>query len=257
MKLKDKVVFITDGTNIFGRTIIGRFKEEGALVAANIFPAHQSGKIPQDQRILSEDKDTGAVFYTCANPESKIEIDSAVKAVWDKFGRIDILIHNNNEINTAGIEDCSDTVFKKELNINVKSAFLYTKALETPRIKAGKGNMVFLSSIHSEKPFGSFTYSLAKGALNMLVRELALEVGPYGIRVNVVSLGPIEGDADNFYSELSPLYEYPAERTVCRKLGTVQDAVEAVLFFADDRCAYANGSELRVDGGFLLTYFSY
>jgi NAD(P)-dependent dehydrogenase (short-subunit alcohol dehydrogenase family) len=259
MKLREKVVLVTDGGNVSGQAIRKYFRQEGALLALNICPNGHSYPDSRDfsRTLCNNENRTDNIFYTHADPRSRMEIENAVNAVLGKFGHIDVLIHNNNEVNAADIEDCSDEIFEREMNINAKSAFLYAKALEDPMKKAGKGNMVFISSIHDEKPFGSFTYSLAKGALKMLVKELALELGPHGVRANIIELGPVEGDTNNFYSDLSPLYEHPAERTVYNKFCSLSDVAGATLFFAGDDCTYINGSELRVDGGFLLTYFFY
>jgi NAD(P)-dependent dehydrogenase (short-subunit alcohol dehydrogenase family) len=117
------------------------------------------------------------------------------------------------------------------------------------------GTFVFLSSIHDEKPFGaSFAYSMAKGCLKNLAREMVLDMGDLNIRTNVVTMGPIEDGWKPFYSDLSPLYEHTKERVRGPRLGNIDDIAEAVLYFAGDDSAFANGSELRLDGGFLLTY---
>ena len=123
--------------------------------------------------------------------------------------------------------------------------------------KAGKGCFVFISSIHDEKPNGAaFAYSLAKGAVKMLVKEMVLDLGPYNVRTNIVSLGPMEEDDKYFYSDLSPLYEHTKEKIVNGKFLVPEEAANAALFFASDDCPSANGSELVLDGGFLLTYIT-
>jgi NAD(P)-dependent dehydrogenase (short-subunit alcohol dehydrogenase family) len=115
---------------------------------------------------------------------------------------------------------------------------------------------VFISSIHDEKPTGAaFTYSIAKGALKMLVKEMVLDLGPHNVRANIVNMGPMEGHDKLFYSDLSPLYEHTKERIVNARYCTFEDVANAALFFAADGCPSANGSELKLDGGFLLTYY--
>ena len=228
MKLKDKVVLITDGASALGQAIAERFKTEGAILVMNV-----------------------------CSPVSKKEVDAAVASVLKKYGRIDVLIHNNNEVIRANLEDCSDEVFDQALGINVKSAFLFAQAAGAFMKQAGKGNFVFISSIHDEKPNGAaFTYSIAKGALKMLVKEMVLDLGPFNVRANIVNMGPMEGHDKLFYSDLSPLYEHTRERTVNARYCTLEDVANAALFFAADDCASANGSELKLDGGFLLTYYA-
>jgi glucose 1-dehydrogenase len=228
LKLKDKVVLITDGASASGLAIAERFKTEGAILAMNERP-----------------------------PVSKKEVDAAVASVLEKHGRIDVVIHNNNEVIRANLEDCSDEVFDQSLGINVKSAFLFAQAAGVCMKQAGKGNFVFISSIHDEKPNGAaFAYSIAKGALKMLVKEMVLDLGRCNVRANIVNMGPMEGHDKLFYSDLSPLYEHTKERIVNARCCTLEDVANAALFFAADDCPSANGSELKLDGGFLLTYYA-
>jgi NAD(P)-dependent dehydrogenase (short-subunit alcohol dehydrogenase family) len=243
MKLNDKVVLITDGTSS-GMDIAAHLKSEGALVIPNIYP---DGKNP------------GICEYellTHANPASKTEITGAVQSVLDKYGRIDVVVYNNNEVVRAGLEECTDDIYDRVMDINIKSAFLYVQAAGAAMKQAKKGNFVFVSSIHDEKPTGStFAYSIAKGALKMLAKEMVLDMGPYNIRTNIINAGPVRGDENIFYSDLSPLYEHTEERIVNHRFCTSDDIANAVLFFAADECESANGSELCLDGGFLLTYY--
>lgn len=242
MKLKDKVAFITDGASQAGKAIAARFAEEGAHVAANVFPA---GLTPPAQ----------AELLTHADPLSGAAIDRAVQTVLKTYGRIDSLIFTNNEIIPATLEDCDDETFDRVMGVNVKSAYLYVISAGPSMKERKSGNFVFLSSIHAEKPFGaSFVYSLAKGCLKNLAREMVLDMGKLNIRTNVVEMGPLEGEWENFYSDLSPLYEHAGERINGQRMGNSNDIAEAVLYFAGDDSGFANGSELRLDGGFLLTY---
>jgi len=225
LKLKDKVVLITDGASASGLAITERFKTEGAILAN-------------------------------ANAVSKKEVDAAVASVLEMYGRIDVVVHNNNEVIRANLEDCDDETYDRALQVNVKSAFLFAQAAGLPMKQAGKGNFVFISSIHDEKPSGAaFAYSIAKGALKMLVKEMVLDMGPYNVRANIINMGPMEGHDKLFYSDLSPLYENAKERIPNARYSTLEDLANAALFFAADDCPSANGSELKLDGGFLLSYY--
>jgi NAD(P)-dependent dehydrogenase (short-subunit alcohol dehydrogenase family) len=242
MKLKDKVALITDGASPAGQGIAARFAEEGARVALNVFPA----SLPPPSQ---------AELITHADPVSKAAIDQAVQEVLARYGRIDTLVFNNNEIIPATVEDCDDATFDRIMAVNVKSAYLYVTAAGRSMKERKSGTFVFVSSIHDEKPFGGcFAYSMAKGCLKNLAREIVLDMGDLNIRTNVITMGPVEGEWESFYSDLSPLYEHTKERIRGPRLGTVKDIAEAALYFAGDDSGFANGSELRLDGGFLLTY---
>jgi NAD(P)-dependent dehydrogenase (short-subunit alcohol dehydrogenase family) len=83
---------------------------------------------------------------------------------------------------------------------------------------------------------------------------MVLDMGKFNVRTNVIEMGPMEDSWEAFYSDLSPLYEHTKERVNGPRMGNVRDIAEAVLYFAGDDSGFANGSELRLDGGFLLTY---
>jgi NAD(P)-dependent dehydrogenase (short-subunit alcohol dehydrogenase family) len=249
MKLKGRVAFITDGASPAGRGIAARLAEEGALVAANLFPAVFPA-VPTDQESPPQ-----VGLLTHADPCSKAAVDGAVAAVLEKYGRIDVLVFNNNEVIPAALESCDDETFDRIMAVNIKSAYLYAAAAGVSMKERRSGNFVFVSSIHGEKPCGAcFAYSMAKGCLKNLAREMALEMGKCNIRTNVIEMGPMEGAWEQFYSEVSPLYEHAGERINGPRMGTIRDIAEAVLYFASDDSGFANGSELRLDGGFLLTY---
>jgi NAD(P)-dependent dehydrogenase (short-subunit alcohol dehydrogenase family) len=242
MKLKEKVALVTDGTSRIGAAIAARLAGEGAHVVVNLFPVN--GGMPST-----------AEFVTHADPVSKVQIDAAMQEILEKYGRIDIVVFNNNEVIPANLEDCDDETYDRIMDVNVKSAYLYVIAAGTSMKKAKSGKFIFVSSIHDEKPFGgSFAYSVAKGCLKNLAREMVLDMGDFNIQTNIIEPGPVEGGTDLFYSDLSPLYEHPLARVRGKRLGTFGDITEAVLYFARDDSGFANGAELRLDGGFLLTY---
>ena len=244
MKLKDKVVLITDGGSATGLAIAERFKSEGAILALNLYPSGSRLKL----------EDLGIVCH--ANPVSKMEVDAAVASVLEKYGRIDVVIHNNNDVRLSSLEDCDDEVYDEALDINFKSAFLFVQAAGASMKEAKKGTFVFISSIHDEKPSGAaFAYSIAKGALKMLAKEMVLDLGLCNVRTNIVNIGPMEGHEKLFYSDLSPLYEHTRERTANKEYVALEDVANAALFFAGDDCPSANGSELSLDRGFLLSYY--
>ena len=256
MKLKEKVVLITDGLSAAGVAIAERFKAEGAILALNVYRSDNKGFDTPHPVNLAETKGEPDML-TFANPVSKKEVDDAVSSVLARYGRIDVVIHNNNEVVKANLEDCDDETYDRALDINAKSAFLFVKAAGAPMKQARKGSFVFISSIHDEKPNGAaFAYSIAKGAVKMLAKEMVLDLGPFNIRTNIVSMGPMEGSDKLFSSDLSPLYEHTKERIPNESCCTPEEAANAALFFAGDDCPSANGSELRLDGGFLLSYYT-
>ena len=117
------------------------------------------------------------------------------------------MVHNNNEVAGRDLENSDDAAYDQALDVNMKSAFLFVRAACKPMKKARRGNFIFVTSVHDEKPNGfDFAYSLAKGSLKMFSKEMTLELGPYGIRTNLINVGPLKGEEELFYDEVSPIY---------------------------------------------------
>lgn len=141
---------------------------------------------------------------------------------------------------------------------NVKSAFLCTQILGKFVAESGGGAVVFVGSIHDQKPTGSaFLFSVSKGAIQMLSKEAALELGRMGVRVNVVEMGPVAGDDERFRSDISDVYLDYRYRVPAAELGTYEDLAKTIRFIVSDDAKYLNGADIRLDGGFTLHYLDH
>ncbi|MDR3121168.1 MAG: SDR family oxidoreductase [Clostridiales bacterium] len=246
MKFDGKVVLITDAANPCGKAIAERFAREGAKLALNFPKGGQDAAFDLKEHLVAE-----------ADPANKQAVDALVESVAARFGKIDILIHSNNEIRRLSFEDCTDEQFIEDFGVNAKSAFLFTQAvgLKMQAAKSDASRILYISSIHDEKPTGAaFMYGISKGAVQMLAREAAIDLGVYGVRVNVISCGPVDGAADMFESDLSKQYENLTDRIPLRKVGGVEDFAALAMFLCGDEAKFISGEDIRVDGGFLLNY---
>ena len=251
MKLEGKVALITDASDRVGRVVAERFANEGARLALN-FPVEirDGGVLQYREKAIADG------YYTAAaDPVSKAAVYAFVESVIEQYGKIDILIHSNNDVRRLSFEDCTDDDFLECLNVNAKSAFLFTQAVGRRMKDARAGHIVYISSIHDEKPTGcAFAYSVAKGAVQMLMRETAVDLAIYGVCVNVISCGPVEGDDELFESNLTKLYENLTDRIPLRRVGCIEDFASLALYLCGDENRFINGEDIRVDGGFLLNY---
>jgi glucose 1-dehydrogenase len=251
MKLFDKVVFITDADSCLGQSIIKRLAAEGAAFVLNSVSDGENIKnIINELNILSI-KSIVINSKLC----SSNELDSIIIKIENQLGKIDVLIHNNNEVKPCEIDSCSEELYNYLININVKSAFICTKVIGKHMIKSKSGKVIYVSSIHDEKPTGcSFPYSAAKGALKMLSKEAALELGEHGINVNLIEVGALEGDNDKFKDTSSFIYENFVDNIPGKSYVVNEDISDLVLFLASNDCRHINGTDIRVDGGFVLHY---
>lgn len=254
MKLRNKVVFITDADCHTGASLIRRITEEGAQFILN---SRSDGTAIASE--LTNIYAAGSqAFVVNIDLCRRAETDEMLKEAALQLGPVDIMIHNNNVVMPASIESCEEELFLQSLNVNAKSAFICTQAVGKQMADNQSGKIIYVSSIHAEKPTGSsFSYSAAKGAVKMLSKEAALVLGRSGINVNTIELGPVEGDNARFQSSLSTLYndyEYKVPNAV---LGNHDDLAELVLFLSSEESRYINGSDIRLDGGFLLHYMNF
>ena len=246
MNRKDKTIFITDGNSLLGKQIAKEAAKEGMRVVLNL-PAEPG--LPDAARPDEQD----GCLVTDSDLLSRKAMDDVFRKILNKFGKIDVLIHNHNHVIRKSIEECDEETFRKEMEWNAKTAFFCTQA--AGRYMKEGGRILYLSSIHDEKPTGcAFPYSLSKGAVKMLCREAAVVLGRKGIRSNLIELGSGREDDRIFGSDLSNLYQRYESKIPIGRFVSYQDITNLVLFLCSEESAALNGADIRMDGGLLLNY---
>ncbi|TBL71600.1 SDR family NAD(P)-dependent oxidoreductase [Paenibacillus thalictri] len=254
MRLRGKIVCITDADSASGKTLIRRLADEGADFIVN----SASAGVSIDEELAYCRVAGAQALVFSADLCRFTEVDGMLEEAERQLGRVDVLVHNHNLIVPMQVESCDEAAFVQVMNTNAKSAFLCTQAAGKRMAAAGSGSIVYVSSVHAHKPTGSsFAYSVSKSAVNMLAREAALELGRCGVNVNTIELGPVEGDDTLFSSEVSSLYESYIYKVPGAKPVTYRDLADCVAYLAADSSRYLNGAELRLDGGFLLHYMDH
>ncbi|QHW33188.1 SDR family oxidoreductase [Paenibacillus rhizovicinus] len=246
-----KVVFIADADSWSGEGLLARFSQGGTDLILN---SSRDDKEWEEALAACRAAGTEALIThvdLCSGSGISAMLDQAEK----RIGPVDVMIHNCSAMSPASVEDCEETEFLHIMQRNAKSAFFCTQAFGRRMADRGGGSIIFVSSIHGEKPNGSsFAYSASQGAVKMLAHEAALFLGRFGIRVNVIEMGPVEGTDASFPSELSGLYDNYRYKVPSTKLGTAGDLAELAFFLAGEEASYVNGADIRLDGGFSLHY---
>jgi glucose 1-dehydrogenase len=254
VKLNNKVVFITDADSSSGNAIINRLASEGAHFILN--SASFGAEIQADLASIQAAGSKTIIVQVdlCKSSDVAPMLEEAVR----QLGAVDVLIHNNNVVKPTLVETCEEQLFNQIMDANAKSAFICTQAVGKLMAAQQSGKVIYVSSIHSEKPTGAaFTYSVSKSAVKMLAREAALVLGRHGVNVNVIEMGPIEGDDEVFKSDISSLYDSYQYKVPNAVLGSHDDLANLVLFLSSDEAKYVNGADIRMDGGFLLHYLDF
>jgi glucose 1-dehydrogenase len=254
MRLQNKVVFITDADSDSGKALINRLAGEGAHFILN---SRSDGQEIQSNIAYCQSLGSKSLIFNINLCKSS-EVNSMLESAAQQLGTVDIFIHNNNEVRPMSVENCDEELFLQIMDANTKSAFICTQAIGKQMTTKQSGKIIYINSIHAEKPIGAtFAYSVSKGALKMLSSEAALLLGRYGINVNTIELGPVEGDNVRFSSDLSSLYDYYQYKVPNAELVNHEDLGQLVLYLSSDEARHVNGADIRLDGGFILHYMDH
>lgn len=243
MDTTKRVALITDASYPAAEIIERRLEDDGIIVLKN-YPQIGNGDAPNEI--------PDSFSY---NTWSHEDMNTLLDMIIDRVGRIDYLIQTENHICRSLIEDISEEDFKKALDYNIKSAFMTTKVFGGYMACQGRGAIVYLSSIHDEKPTGcAFAYSVAKGAVKMLCKEIALFYGRKGVRANVMEIGLTEKQQQTLDSTITPFNYDPLTKIPLGRLAEAEDIAGIVYFLLSEDASFINGADIRVDGGHLLYY---
>lgn len=182
------------------------------------------------------------------------EVKNMIDSIKSRVKNIDVIVHTVGDLMARKkIEDTDWEFMQKVIDVNVKSAFLFTK-YTLPLMKKNS-SIIFISSLTARGGKGdrSSAYGLAKGAILSWSKSLANELGPQGIRVNCVTPGYIVGNFHKRYTKKAVELEHKDKNPLGR-LGKPEDVAAAVLFYAQVSSGYISGTTLDVCGADYMSY---
>jgi NAD(P)-dependent dehydrogenase (short-subunit alcohol dehydrogenase family) len=241
--LRDKVAVITGGGTGIGRAIASRFAAEGAIV---VIAGRRLAELDDAVAEIG-----GRAFTVAADVSDLADLDRLYEAVQARAGRVDIVVANAGGGGFARLGEISEANFDDTFATNVKGAvFTVQKAL--PLMSRG-GSVILIGSSASGRAAPSMSlYAASKAALRSFARTWMLDLKGRGIRVNVLSPGPVR--TPGLMSLAEPGQEQEHLDRVARmiplgRVGEADEIGQAALFLASDASSFVNGIELFVDGG--------
>lgn len=256
MRLKDRVALVTGSSGGLGKAMALGFAREGAHVTVN-YHSNEAGAKDTCEKIKAMGRKTIVVKADVAN---KAEVDAMVKEVLKQFGGIDILVNNAgyHGVNTVdNIQTVTEDDWDRVMDINLKGALNCVKAVIPHMIRKRYGKIINIAAaggmITGPGPgTAGLSYAVSKGALNVLTRRLAVELGQYNINVNSLQPGNIQTGAQHrnrTKEELEVISKTRVQKIVLGRLGREEDVTDAAIFLASDESSFTTGQVLNVEGG--------
>ena len=252
-KLDGKVAVVTGGGRGIGCAICLALAEAGADVAI-VFRRHRE----EADKVADAIRKSGR--RACAIQQDMGDIDAlpnVIARVVADLGRLDILVNNAGIADLVPFQRVDREMMERTLRINVTGPFFLSQAAAKHMIERGEGGRII--AITSTNGFVAEAllapYNASKGAMEMLTKSLAIELGPHRITVNSVAPGLIETEIGLDFLLKPEFWDSAREHIPLGKLGQAKDVAGAVVFLASEAGAYITGQHIIVDGGLLADQF--
>jgi glucose 1-dehydrogenase len=248
MRLKDKVALITGASTGIGAGVAARFAAEGAKVAVNYRPGSPKDR---DAAELAVKGFSAKGIAVEADVSKRDQVEAMVSRVVSELGRIDICLNN------AGIEirrpflETTDDEWNRVLGVNLFGSFVTAQLAARAMVsQGGGGRLIFMSSVHEDIPFPNYTsYCASKGAMRMMMRNIALELAPHAITANNIAPGAIATPINEAVLDDPVAYKNAVSEIPLGRFGKPADVAAVAVFLASDEAAYVTGSTYYIDGG--------
>lgn len=244
---------MTDWLGLAGRRAVVTGAGSGIGQAAAVALAAAGVEVIGVDRDTESLRDSGLRAETC-----DISSESAVEALAERVGPCDIVVNAAGIIRPGALADVDVADWNALIAVNLTGYLLVSRAFAAGMTTRGNGALVHVASIsgtHAQANSGA--YSASKAALIVMSQQLALELGPQGIRSNTVSPGMVRTPMTEQYYQAPGVAERRDRAVPIGRVATPDDIADVVVFLASDRSRYVTGADIIVDGGFTTTLMSW
>ena len=249
-RIKGRVALVTGGSRGIGKAVALRLAAEGAAVAVNY--RRQADAAQEVVRQIEEGG--GRALAVEADVGDRSAATAMVEMTIKHLGSLDILVNNAGLLATGTLLDYDEDAFDRMWRTNVKGVLNVTAAAAPGMIERKYGRVINLSSIAAIGTAypGTTLYAATKGAVEILTKRFALELGPSGISVNAVLPGFILTDMvsdGHTPEEMKDAIASVSEKAMLRRSGEAEDIARVVSFLASEESSFITGQSIAADGG--------
>jgi NAD(P)-dependent dehydrogenase (short-subunit alcohol dehydrogenase family) len=240
-------VLVTGANSGIGKEITRRLARSGYDVAINY-----KADAPAAEQLARELGSLGGrAIAVYADISLSADVDELFGRVLAEFGKLDALVNNAGMQVFSPLIEVAEADWDRVLATNLRGCFLCTQRAARHMKERGKGAIINIGSGSNKVPFPNLSsYTASKGAIEMFTKSSAVELGPFGIRVNCVAPGAI--DTDRTKTEIPDFAGTWARLTPLRRIGTSADIAGAVEFLLSENASFISGQTLGVDGGLFV-----
>lgn len=244
-RLKDRIALVTGSGGGIGRAVAKLFAEEGAHVYITDIDGEAATKAAAEHAAHGH-----SVTGLTVDVSRGQDVTALMRAIEQAHRRLDVVVNNAGINVRSDFRNMSDADWERLREVNLDGMIRIARDA-FPLMKAsGRASLINMASIMGHRGMRTLAaYGATKGALSALTRGLAVEYGPYNIRVNALAPGFIETALTERVLRVKAFADALLEQTPLKRFGTGEDVAMAALFFASDESAFITGAELAIDGG--------
>lgn len=251
--LEGKVAIVSGASSGIGRATAKLFAREGASLVVN------ARRVPELQQLAAEmPREGGACAFVAGDVREEATAQRLVDTALERFGKLDVAFNNVGAVGEmAAVDALPLAAWQETLETNLTAAFTAARHQVPALLANGGGSLLFTGSFVGQDVGmpGMAAYAASKAGLMGLVRVLAVELGPKGVRANLIVPGATDTPANivNAPGATAELRAFVEGLHALKRIATPDEVAQAALFLAADSGTFITGTALRVDGGLRVT----